>query len=145
MALTLERTSVDYDLRKNSTGMIRFKSIFDISSSTASAMSTTLALPSFMYHIMTSPIVVCPPEGPHGNVDISKQQNRTRRFFSLLKLMPDARHDGVLPWGQTVGEFSMWYVCHTHKQRLKKPGRSAKRKRQPTVPSGQSKYKRRKR
>jgi hypothetical protein len=71
----------------------------------------------FLYHIMNSPMHIV---GEDSSDTINSVQKRTRRFFTFVSEMKDMRHDDILPWGQTVGEFSMWYICHTHKQRLKK-------------------------
>jgi hypothetical protein len=47
---------------------------------------------------------------------------RTKDFFRLIALswgqIDDIRHDHVLPSGETIGEFCIWYIRHKNDSRI---------------------------
>lgn len=57
---------------------------------------------------------------------MKRQQRRTREFFKIMVDHPEISCEWVLPWGETVGEFCIWYTDYTHRRRMQ----STKRRRQ---------------
>ena len=54
----------------------------------------------------------------HALGEAHNRQRRARDFFRFLSQHPDATPDTVMPTGQTVGEFCIWYIQITHARRV---------------------------